>query len=225
MASAAQILANKANAQHSTGPKTDAGKTTSSQNATKHGFTSKTFVILPGQEEAFETLESTLRQQFAPDAGYQEFVFNRILHAAWTQHRCECAEVELHSESATPTRDPFITESLERKVRTLATYATRAERSFHKYVKELRELKNEARYRRGTEAKAEPSVLTEVQKVDAAVDRTDTGRYRRDIHLAATAEQTIKAHFAKQEQAKPIGTDRGDDREEEGFSFGRLFRR
>ena len=219
MASAAQILANKANAQHSTGPKTDAGKTTSSQNATKHGFTSKTFVILPGQEEAFETLESTLRQQFAPDAGYQEFVFNRILHAAWTQHRCECAEVELHAESATPTRDPFLTESLERKVRTLATYATRAERSFHKYVKELRDLKNEARYRRETEAKSEPSVLTEMQKVDAAIDKPDKGRYRRDVHLAANAEQTIKDYFAKQEQAKPNGD------EQEGFSFGRFFRR
>ena len=217
MASAAQMIANKANAQHSTGPKTDAGKTTSSQNATKHGFTSKTFVILPGQEEAFETLESTLRQQFAPDAGYQEFVFNRILHAAWTQHRCECAEVELHSESATPTRDPFITESLERKVRTLATYATRAERSFHKYVKELRDLKNEARYRRETEAKSEPSVLTEVQKVDAAIDKSDKGRGRRDVVLAATAEQTLRAHFAKQEQAKPTG--------DSGFGLSRLFGR
>ncbi|MBL8209951.1 MAG: hypothetical protein JNK87_04535 [Bryobacterales bacterium] len=130
MASAAQMIANKANAQHSTGPRTEAGKSTSSQNATKHGFTAKTFVILPGQEDAFTELESTLRQQFAPEPGYQEFVFNRILHAAWNQHRCECAEVELHAESSTPTRDPFITDDFERKVRLLATYATRAERSF-----------------------------------------------------------------------------------------------
>ena len=221
MASAAQILANKANAQHSTGPKTESGKATASQNATKHGFTSKTLVILPGQEAAFETLESTLRQQFAPEPGYQEFVFNRILHAAWTQHRCECAEVELHAESTTPTRDPFITESLERKVRTLATYATRAERSFHKYVKELRDLKNEARYSQETKAIAEPSVLTEVQKVDAAIDKSDKGRYRRGVHLAVNAEQTIKDYFAKQEKPKTIGK----DDEEDGFSFGRLLRR
>ncbi len=151
MASAAQVLANKANAQHSTGPKTETGKATSSQNATKHGFTSQTLVILPGQEDTFTELESTLRQQFAPEPGYQEFLFHRILHAAWNQHRCECAEVELHAESATP------------------------------------------------------------------------GRYRHDVHLAATAGQTIKGHLAKLEQTKPIAGDR--DGESESFSFGRLFRR
>jgi len=56
-------------------------------------------------------------------------------------------------------------------------------------------------------------------------DKSDKGRYRRDVVLAATAEQTLRAHFAKQEQAKPIDTDRDDDQEQEGFSFGRLFRR
>lgn len=65
-----------------------------------------------------------------------------------------------------------------------------------------------------SEAKSEPSVPTEVQKVDAAVDKAGTGRYRRDIHLAATAEETLRAHLAKPEQAKPIGTDRDDEQEE-----------
>lgn len=39
MTSAVQMAANRRNAQHSTGPRTSAGKSRSSQNALKHGFT------------------------------------------------------------------------------------------------------------------------------------------------------------------------------------------
>ena len=39
MTSAAQMEANRRNAQHSTGPRTSAGRSRSSQNALKHGFT------------------------------------------------------------------------------------------------------------------------------------------------------------------------------------------
>lgn len=46
MTSAAQLEANKRNAQHSTGPRTGAGKARSSQNAVKHGFTGRLLVGL-----------------------------------------------------------------------------------------------------------------------------------------------------------------------------------
>lgn len=41
MATPAQIRANRANAQRSTGPKTAAGRQKSAQNARKHGLTSQ----------------------------------------------------------------------------------------------------------------------------------------------------------------------------------------
>ena len=43
-----QIAANRANAIHSTGPTTEAGKSASSKNASKHNLTSKYLIILPG---------------------------------------------------------------------------------------------------------------------------------------------------------------------------------
>ena len=46
MTSAAQLDANRRNAQHSTGPRTAAGKARSSQNAVKHGFTGRLLVGL-----------------------------------------------------------------------------------------------------------------------------------------------------------------------------------
>lgn len=46
MTSPAQMVANRRNAQHSTGPRTGAGKSRSSQNAVKHGFTGRLLVGL-----------------------------------------------------------------------------------------------------------------------------------------------------------------------------------
>ena len=48
MASPAQVLANRQNSTHSTGPVTAEGKARSARNATRHGLTSKQIVI-PGQ--------------------------------------------------------------------------------------------------------------------------------------------------------------------------------
>lgn len=46
MTTAAQVEANRRNAQHSTGPRSQQGKARSSQNATKHGFTGRLLVGL-----------------------------------------------------------------------------------------------------------------------------------------------------------------------------------
>ena len=57
MASEKQIEANRANAQHSTGPKTPAGKAISRLNALKHGLTAEIAVIRPRELEtpAYQT--------------------------------------------------------------------------------------------------------------------------------------------------------------------------
>ncbi len=65
MSSTAQILANQQNATQSTGPKSPAGKATSSANAIRHGL-SGAFAILPHESrETFDELAAAaLRRQF-----------------------------------------------------------------------------------------------------------------------------------------------------------------
>ncbi len=51
MASAAQIEANRLNAQKSTGPRTDKGKARARLNALKHGMTARTIMpVLPHED-------------------------------------------------------------------------------------------------------------------------------------------------------------------------------
>jgi hypothetical protein len=65
-----KIEANRRNAQHSTGPRTDAGKRASRMNALKHGLLANEVVITRGDykedEEAFTQLLRELREQFTP---------------------------------------------------------------------------------------------------------------------------------------------------------------
>ena len=75
MATSAQIAANQANAQLSTGPRSDDGKERSSRNSTRHGMCSKDLVILPGEEDEFAGLLEGLSNELAPEGQIEEIVF------------------------------------------------------------------------------------------------------------------------------------------------------
>ena len=88
MASSAQIAANIANAQHSTGPRTEAGKAASSQNAMKHGFNSQT-VLLPGEDEAaYRKLCADFLECFSPMNALEEQLLQTLCDTQWRIHRC-----------------------------------------------------------------------------------------------------------------------------------------
>jgi hypothetical protein len=60
MATEAQIEANRANAQKSTGPRTPEGKETAAPNALKHGLFARETVIRGEKEEEFEEYRDNL---------------------------------------------------------------------------------------------------------------------------------------------------------------------
>src|SRR5277367_597468 len=68
MSSAAQIAANQANAQLSSGPKTPEGKAKSSRNALKTGLTGRTIMLAKDQAEIYEQHVLNYALQFDPKA-------------------------------------------------------------------------------------------------------------------------------------------------------------
>lgn len=80
MATAPQILANRANAQLSTGPKTDAEKAAVLRNAASHSPLSSGLVTLLPHEnpEEFQQLLESLNQQFEPASAAEDFLITEM---------------------------------------------------------------------------------------------------------------------------------------------------
>jgi hypothetical protein len=87
MSTPAQVAANQQNAQFSTGPKSDAGKMRSSQNACNHGFRSLG-VLLPSEDPAeYEALLEELGHHFSlRDLTEQRFI-REMADAEWRLRR------------------------------------------------------------------------------------------------------------------------------------------
>src|SRR5260370_7174360 len=82
MATAAQITANRANAQKSTGPRSVEGKSASRFNALKHGIDAAS-VVIPGEAPPeYEPLAAAYRRDFRPQSPPQLFQTYTILRPA-----------------------------------------------------------------------------------------------------------------------------------------------
>lgn len=100
MATAPQLVANCSNAQHSTGPRSDAGKAASARNATRHGLFAAAGYVPESEREQFEELETLLRVDLVPDGAMETVWFQEVVSAAWRLQRCLQREGDESAESA-----------------------------------------------------------------------------------------------------------------------------
>jgi hypothetical protein len=140
--SPAQLAANTANAQHSTGPRTPEGKTRSSQNASKHGLTAREVIIAAGEQEEFDDLLADFQADVKPQGAIQQTLFNQLVAAAWNLRRIGRMESELCGEASY--QDLLANHDLQNQLDRLARHQTRIERSFHRSLKELKALQTNA---------------------------------------------------------------------------------
>ncbi|MCX5646318.1 MAG: hypothetical protein NTZ17_16805 [Phycisphaerae bacterium] len=89
MASAAQVLANRLNAQKSTGPRTPEGKEAVSQNAVKHGLLAQQVVIKGEDPGEFDSFRDRMREELAPEGAVEEMLAERTVSLAWRLRRAE----------------------------------------------------------------------------------------------------------------------------------------
>lgn len=136
MVSEQKAAANAANAQSSTGPRTEEGKARSSQNALKHGLTAKELVIPEEEREEFEEFRVDFINHLAPDNPLEVVAVNHALHASWNLKRFRRLEAGLMTSGL----DPILDESAAKTLDRLQRYAARAERSYYKAMDELRKL-------------------------------------------------------------------------------------
>ena len=182
MASPAQIAANQANAQLSTGPRTLEGKSRVARNATRHGLTARHLVIREEDQEEFTALETSLAQELDPQGALETLTFQELLHAAWNLQRFSRIECEVSTGTAEDFTNPQITTVLDR----LSRYQSRTQRAFYKAQAELRILQtNRAlRLRKLTE--------DEESQVPAIVAINDLTKQTHSEVQAAAIDMAIK---------------------------------
>jgi len=138
MTSHARIEANRANAQLSTGPRTSEGKARSSQNATRHGFTSRRITILPEEQPVYDEMLAQYQAELKPEGILEFDFFHQLLRASWDMRRASILEAELVVDDTDPLADPNRSKDAERYAR----YYHRAQRLHASSIRRLRELQD-----------------------------------------------------------------------------------
>lgn len=159
---------NRANSQRSTGPKTEAGKQRSSQNALRHGLTGQ-IVVMPNEDpKAYEAHLKSFRDEYQPLGATEAHLVQSLADASWRLNRVASFEATLLSHNAahapTPTRFAraeaqrlhavavtFVSQS--RALSNLSLHSNRLSREFERTVALLRKLQET---RRAHEKAAKP---------------------------------------------------------------------
>lgn len=155
MSSQAQVVANRANAQLSTGPTSDAGKAKSSLNAVKTGLTGAT-VLLPSDDvAAYERLVASSFDEWKPETDREKALVQSIADTQWRLLRIPSLESGIYAlgrlqyaekfadqpEAIRATLlDAFIFQACQRDLRNLGIQESRLRRQREKDLAELKEL-------------------------------------------------------------------------------------
>jgi hypothetical protein len=129
--SEARLAANRANAEKSTGPKSQEGRARSSRNSFKHGLYSKQ-LVLPGEDPAeLDQLKADLFTQHQPINSAEELLVNEMAEQYWRIRRFRLFEVKAWE---TPDQDQCL-----KMLSQIQRLMSAAERGFHKALAALRQ--------------------------------------------------------------------------------------
>jgi hypothetical protein len=147
MATAAQITANRANTQKSTGPRTEKGKSAACMNALKHGLDAES-ILLPGENAAdYEELVNAAYAQFDPRSPLEEQHVATLIHSDWMRRRLRRIQGKIYRALLAEGPDPIeldvavLRDSPTAKLlRRVTSELSTLERSYYRALKDLRAL-------------------------------------------------------------------------------------
>lgn len=139
MATEAQIAANQANSQHSTGPKTEAGKANSCQNNHRHGFTGAFSLLSSEDPEAYQHLLAAFQHEHRPTTFTEQILVERLAQHHWLRARA------LEMQNATLDSPEEDAKATDRQLALYLRYQISNERAFSKCLSDLLKLRAEKR--------------------------------------------------------------------------------
>jgi len=140
MSTSAQIAANQANSQLSTGPKSESGKAVAARNNFRHGLTPRSeFWVLPCESQTdYLKLLAQFQQEHQPETPTEEALVQAMAEHHWLRHRAMRLEEACFDFTTGQIID-------ERKLALYLRYQATHERAFHKALNDLLKLRAEKR--------------------------------------------------------------------------------
>ncbi len=135
---ARRAATNRANAKHSTGPRTDSGKQRSSLNALRHGLTAASAVLPSENQAAYDAHRRGFFDEYKPATPTESQLVIEIADTAWRLNRIPLLEAELLSQNPNP-------QFLIPQLASLGLHGSRLSRQFQKAVDQLRDIQEERR--------------------------------------------------------------------------------
>src|SRR5215471_14919763 len=86
---------NRANAQHSTGPRSEAGKRRSSLNALTHGLTAQSAVLPSEDRAAYDRYKQSLLDEYQPKGPTEQDLVHDLAGTGWRLKRIPLLEAAL----------------------------------------------------------------------------------------------------------------------------------
>jgi hypothetical protein len=146
MISVARITANRENAQHSTGPRTEAGKARISRNAFKHGL-SAVQVALTGEDLLeYKRIVLENRIDLAPARAIQEALCDQISYTEWKLLRIAKWETEIIDASLVGRTAPSMAlfgDTPAKALERLHRYEAQLRRGMHQNLRALGRLQKD----------------------------------------------------------------------------------
>ena len=168
MSTQPQVTANKANAQHSTGPVTDAGLAISCMNNFRWGFCGA-FTVLPSEDqEEFDTLLLGLKAEHKPSTVTETILIEKMAQHLWLCRRAQILQ------DATMAAEMDMRDQ-ERQFALFLRYQTTNDRAFHKCLNDLLKLRAEKR-------RAQIGFESQKQKQAQELRREANEKRKQDLH-------------------------------------------
>jgi hypothetical protein len=236
MSSEAQILANRLNAEKSTGPRTEEGKAVASQNAVKHGLSARQDIISTEDRDQFEIHHRQMLDDLAPVGPLELVLADRIVSLSWRLKRAERIQNEAFdyllakgsrkkagefTESAGDSEDhadlefgqAIVTDfANERALERLMIYERRIESSVYRTISQLRtqQIMRESESNVRPMARPPEPTISPFSKTNPIL-RNPTGHdgEANPVHLGSFLHHAPPSSIAMQARDRPALSNRG----------------
>jgi hypothetical protein len=129
MTTPAKILANRQNAQKSTGPRTPQGKAVASQNSLKHGLSTQQAVIGLESREEFDLYREQFLEELAPQTPVESMLAERIVTLSWRLKRSLRIQTQTIDALNAPKKPDPLIEKLKKRFNFSESYDTQENQS------------------------------------------------------------------------------------------------